>query len=423
VEPFSQKQVEFIRNANAKFNLAHGAVRTGKTVCSLFRFMKEVYGCPGDSIAIIGYSQGTIYKNIISLLINSEELGFFKDFCSWFKTNNNSVLRFGLKSIFCVGAGDEGALGQIQGITLDLCYCDEMTLYPESVIDMIKTRLSRPHSRLYASMNPKQPSHKLKEWIDWAKEGDSNYYALHFTLDDNPFVSQSYKEDLRKSLSGLFYKRNYLGLWCLADGAIFDFFDKNLHVVNRPPRAAEYWIAGIDYGTSNPFACVLIGVSTGKYEAAGYRWWVEKEYYWDPSDKGKGRQRTNSEFADDVQGFLSPYAIRGIYIDPSAAAFKEELRRRRMKPIDANNDVQEGIQKMTSEIAMGNLSILQDCINLVREIEGYAWDAKKSEKGKEEPIKKNDHAIDAMRYAVTTHKIVKDARNDDEPISGFRRTF
>jgi PBSX family phage terminase large subunit len=383
--------------------------------------MKAVVECPGDSIAIIGYSQSTIFKNVISLLLNSPELNYFADYCTYGKRDNRAQLHFAGKTIFCIGAADEGSAKAIQGLTLDLCYCDEMTLYPDVVIDMIKTRLSRDHSQLFASMNPSHPAHKLKMWIDLAEGGDSNYYSLHFTLDDNPFVSQSYKEDLRKTLSGVFYKRNYLGLWCLAEGSIFDFFDKDLHVVARPPRAAEYWLAGIDYGTINPFVCLLIGVSTGKYENGGHRWWIEKEYYWDP--KVKGRQKTNSEFADDVQKFLDPYYIRGIYIDPSAAAFKEELRRRKMKPIDANNDVEQGIQTLSRELSNGNLVILQECINTIREAEGYVWNSKKNEIGKEEPLKKNDHSVDAARYVVHTHRITKDFAADDSSIGGFRRMF
>jgi len=152
------------------------------------------------------------------------------------------------KTIGTMGARDEGAIGQFQGKTMSLVYCDEMTLYPESIIDMIDTRLSNPWSMGFASMNPSHPNHKVKQWIDMADAGDPNYYALQFTLDDNPFVDEDYKSRIRNSLSGVFYKRNYLGHWCLAEGSVYDFFDRKVHVVRRPPRAADYWIAAIDYG-------------------------------------------------------------------------------------------------------------------------------------------------------------------------------
>ena len=417
---FSPKQIEFILNANAQFNLAHGSVRAGKTVCTLFAFLEAVFHCPGENIIITGYSLGTIYNNVIALLFSSKELNVFRPLCTWSK--GNKQLTFGMKKILCIGAGDEGALGQIQGNTWDLCYCDEMTLYPQNVIDMISTRLSNNHSKLFASMNPKQPSHKLKTWIDLAESGDPSYYSLHFTISDNPYLPQVYIDNLKKTLSGLFYKRNYLGLWCMAEGAIFDFFDRNIHVVKKPQKAQEYWVAGIDVGTSNPFAVVLVAVNTGRYDQTGPKMWVEKEYYWDPSDKAGGRQKTNFELLQDVEKFLEPYSLRALYIDPSAAAFKADLRRAGLKPVDANNDVNFGIEEMSKKMYSGDLLVCANCTNLIREIEGYVWDRKKSENGKDAPKKKDDHAIDALRYVVASHIVVKDSLGDGGTVGPKRRS-
>lgn len=400
-KPLSDKQLEFILNSTAHWNLAHGSVRSGKTVGTLIRWMHAIDVCPDSQIFMVGHSSETIFHNAIRLILESEQLAAFRPFCTWY--SGKRQLKFKGKSIQTLGAKDEGCIGQFQGKTFSLVYCDEMTLYPESIIDMIDTRLSNPHSMGFASMNPAHPTHKIKEWIDKAEGGDSNYYSLHFTLDDNPYVDESYKQRIRNSLSGLFYKRNYLGLWCLAEGAIFDFFDKKIHVVPRPPAAAEYWIAGIDYGVSNAFACVLIGVNTGMANQTGKRLWVEKEYYWDC--KKTGRQKINSEFADDIQEFLEPYAVRNIYIDPSALSMKLELQRRGMHVVEANNDVYNGIQMMCTEMGKGNLTVCQDCPNLIREIEGYVWDSKKSSQGDDAPVKKADHAVDALRYCIATHKV------------------
>jgi len=276
-------------------------------------------------------------------------------------------------------------------------------LYPDSMIDMIDNRLSQPWSMGFAAMNPHHPEHKIKKWIDRGLEGDKNYYSKHFTLDDNPYVDLEYKERIRLSHSGLSYKRNYLGLWCLAEGAIFDFFDTDIHVLARPPRSAEYWIAAIDYGQVHAFCCLLIGVSTGKYEQSGKKMWVEKEYYWNSAEKG--RQKVNAEFADDVKEFLEPYAVKSVYIDPSAEAFQIELRRRGIHAVHANNDVYNGIQSMTSLMQQGNLYVLDCCKNLIREIEGYVWDSKKARLGIDAPLKINDDAVDCLRYAVHSHKI------------------
>lgn len=400
-DPLSPKQLQFIRQSTKHWNIAHGSVRSGKTVGTLFRFMQAVNECPDSQIWMVGHSSNTIYDNVIRLLLESEQLAIFRPFCTWYAGKRE--LKFRDKTIGTLGAKDEGAIGGFQGKTFSLVYCDEMTLYPESIIDMIDTRLSKSYSMGFASMNPSHPGHKIKQWIDKAEEGNENYYSLQFTLDDNPFVDEQYKQRIRDSLSGLFYKRNYLGMWCLAEGAVFDFFDRKIHVVKRPPRAAEYWVAGIDYGITNNFACVLMGVNSGHTTQSGVCRWVEKEWVWD--SKKTGRQKTNSELADCVQEFLEPYGVKCIYIDPSAASFRVELRKRGMHVVDADNDVFNGLSYMTSEMSKGNLFICEECVNLIREIESYVWDSRAAEKGEDKPLKKDDHSLDALRYVFFTHKV------------------
>ena len=193
--PFSKKQMEYILNSTSHWNLAHGSVRSGKTVCTLFRFMQAVYDCPDSQIFMVGHSSETIYQNAIRLILESEELSIFRPFCVWYPGKRQ--LKFMDKTITILGAKDEGAIGAFQGKTFSLVYCDEMTLYPASIIEMIDTRLSREWSMGFASMNPSHPNHMLKKWIDMGESGDSNYYCLHFTLDDNPFINDAYKSRIR----------------------------------------------------------------------------------------------------------------------------------------------------------------------------------------------------------------------------------
>ncbi len=148
---------------------------------------------------------------------------------------------------------------------------------------------------------------------------------------------------------------------------------------------------------------MLMGINTGQTTQTGPRKWFEKEYVWD--SKKMGRQKTNSEYADDVAKFLEPYAVRAIYVDPSAAAFKLELRKRGLHIVDADNDVLNGIDYFVSEMRKGSVTICKDCPTMIKEIEGYVWDHKASEKGYDEPLKKNDHCMDAARYCLYTHKV------------------
>ena len=399
--PFSDKQLEFIIKSTKRWNLAHGPVSSGKTVGTLYRFMQAAHECPDSQIYMFGFSSSTVYENCIRLVMESPEFDIFRPFCSWMP--GKGELRYKDKTIIVIGAKDEGSIGRIQGKTISIAYCDEMSLYPENVIHMLSTRLRQPHSIGIASMNPKHPDHQLKKWIDLAEKGDPNYYALQFMIDDNPFLPKDYKDMLAKSLTGLFYKRNYLGLWCLAEGAIFDFWDRDIYVEERGPGNTSYWIAGIDFGMSNPTGCLLIRVSTGQETQQGKRYYVEDEYYWDI--KQKGRQKLVGELAEDIVAFLGDYTVKNVYIDPSAAALRAELARKGIHTVDADNDVEQGIIKMTTTVQSGVCTISPKCKNLIREIEGYCWDPKAGERGFDEPIKKADHLVDCLRYCLATHKV------------------
>ncbi len=151
---------------------------------------------------------------------------------------------------------------------------------------------------------------------------------------------------------------------------------------------------------------MLIGINSGRYDQSLPIWWAEKEYYWDY--KKKGHQKSSAEFAQDIKKWIEPYSVSAVYIDPSAANFRLDLQRLGIHPVNANNDVSDGIIKTISLLKgdrkSGQIFICSECENLIREIEGYVWHPKCLEKGEDEPLKQNDHAVDALRYAVNTHK-------------------
>lgn len=395
--PFNSKQLEYIRCANAKHNLAHGSVRAGKTVCVMFKFLLDCLLCPGNMIWMLGNTLADVFGNCVAIILNAEKnhpLSIFTPYVTWHKSG---ILEFFGKEINVLGARDERALGKLQGKTMDLCYCNEMTLYPESVLNMLPSRLSMPHSKLHADMNPSHPEHKCKKMIDLAIAGDPSYYQLPFKIEDNvQFLGEAFIEDQRKLMSGLFFRRFYLGEWCLAEGAIFDFFERDIHV-DKQMKSCDFWIAGIDYGASNAFACVVLGVKQKKFQNDTAYAQVQAEYYY--SAKG-GRAKTNSEYADDLEKLFQKYPIRACYLDPSAASFKAELQKRKINVRDTDNEVLSGITLMTDLVARGEVSIHQSCTNLIREIQGYCWDDKAAKRGEDKPLKINDHSVDSLRYAL-----------------------
>lgn len=313
-------------------------------------------------------------------------------YCVW----SDKHLIFGDKKIRVVGAHDEASIRAITGNTISLAYVDEMTTIPWNFMDMLTTRLTHPWAKLIGTCNPNSPVHPVKEkFIDCE---DKKYcYNLAFEVDDNPILTEEYKNDLRTKYSGLFYRRYILGEWIAAEGSIYSDFSRTTHVLPRAPHFADNYFCGVDYGIHNAFAAVLIGHSN----TYSPHFWIEKEFYWD--SKKTFRQKLNSELADDLERFIEGYNVRNICLDPSAESFEVECKRRRMRVLQAKNDVYPGITFVANLISNHELKIVKDCVNTIGEIEQYVWDSKKAERGIEDPIKRNDHACDALRYSLYTN--------------------
>ena len=345
---------------------------------------------PPGNLVIVGRTNDTIKRNIIDEILN------FPNIKAYYYPGKRELHVEG-RVVYCIGANDERSESKIRGPTFSGAYVDEATLIPESFFKMLLSRLSREGSYLIATTNPDSPFHWLKrDFIDRASELDLKVF--NFRMEDNPSLSDNYILNLKKEYRGLWYRRFINGEWCLAEGSVYDFFDEGIHVIDTPPSFAKYYIVGVDYGTANPTAFALIGFN----DEAPVKIWVEKEYYFD--SRKEGFQKTDAEYAADFLVFISDYPIKHVYMDPSAASFKLELRRRRnLSVLDAKNDVLNGIRCVAMRLVTGDLKVLKGCRNLIQEFQSYTWDTKKNEKGKDEPLKAFDHILDALRYGIFTH--------------------
>lgn len=386
----SVKQATSIQEATARFNIWVGAVRSGKTFASLLAFTDFCRSGPPGDFMIIGKSRETIKRNVLYPLKNL--LGdHFK-----FYIGRGEATLFN-RTIHIVGANDDRAEGKIRGSTLAGAYVDEITVIPEVVFEMMKSRLSIDGARLFGTTNPDSPFHWFKRnFLD--RSEDLDIRCWNFLLDDNPNLSDSFIHNLKKEYQGLWYSRFIEGKWVLAEGTVFDFFDREKHTIDFPPGKAEYYIVGIDYGTSNPTAFSMIGYNSQTFPTR----WLEKEYYWD--GRAQLRQKTDSEYANDLKKFLSGYNVRAIYIDPSAVSFRVELNQMGIgNVIEANNDVLSGIRYHSSLLLNGTFKVCRNCVNAIREYQTYRWDEKASTRGEDKPKKDNDHCMDSLRYSLFTH--------------------
>ena len=398
----SKKQRESLFESTARINIWEGAVRSGKTYVSLWRFLKELSQNTGENdesegeYCIITRTFDSFKRNIKKLLeqmISSDVKHYL----------GLRELKIWGKKVHIIGADDERAENKIRGPTFAGAYVDEATIIPESVFKMLISRCAMKNAKIFATTNPDSPFHWLKR--DFL-EGNPDVKSWQFTLDDNPDLTQGEKDYLKRQYKGIWYQRFIQGLWVQAQGAVYDFFDPNLHVIDFPPGFAEFYICGIDYGTTNACSFVLIGINTSKYP----NMWVEDVYYFD--SKTAQRQKTDSEYTEDFKKFASGRNIKAIYIDPSAASFKLEMQRSGISGLfEAKNEVLDGIRLVSNYFTNGTLKICRRCDILIKEMQSYVWDPKCAKTGEDKPLKQSDHSLDAMRYAVYTHLFGKVGSN------------
>ena len=401
--------------------IADGAIRSGKTVSMSLSFaMWAMSTFNGQNYAMCGKTIGSFRRNVLfwlKLMLKSRGYSVIDR-----RADNLIIIRKGdTENYFYIFGGlDERSQELIKGITLAGVFFDEVALMPESFVNQATGRCSVEGSKFWFNCNPDGPYHWFKvNWIDKstgyigkerveqirkkaAEEGKDpglkEILYLHFTMDDNLSLSEEIKARYRSMYIGVFFKRYILGLWAAAEGVIYDMFDPEKHVKNIK-EFFQILVNGnryvsCDYGTQNATVFLLWN------KGIDGKWYCIREYYYSGRDKGK--QKTDAEYADDLKKWLDGTRIKAMIVDPSAASFIAELRKRGYKVIKANNDVLDGIRLVGMLLNLEMLIFSSSCTETIKEFASYIWDEKAAEHGEDKPVKQHDHGCDAVRYFVST---------------------
>jgi len=396
LQRFSPKQRKAIRwwldKDSRRYDaiVCDGAIRSGKTTALALGFI--IWSCINfhdRAFALCGKTVTSLHRNLITPLIPMlQPLGFTvtervsRSYCDIsFRGNTNRYYWFGGK--------DEASASLIQGITLAGVLLDEVALMPRSFVEQALARCSVSGSRIWFSCNPGSPSHWFyREWILQRKQ--KNLFYLHFTLDDNTALSPAIRKRYRRMYTGPFYERYINGRWVAAHGLVYPMFSPKRHIALPPEGLTDYIISG-DYGTVNP-------TSFGLWGRKDHRWYRVAEYYYDA--RKTGIPRTDEEHYAHLEGLAGGLPVRQVILDPSAASMAACIRRHgRFTVLPARNEVTAGIQRVANALNEGSLLFSPHCKDAIREFSLYTWD---TDGGKDAPIKENDHAMDDIRYFVST---------------------
>ena len=379
-------------NRNAKYDaiVCDGAVRSGKTLAMGLGFFLWAMSCfDGKKFGVCGKTIASLKRNVLSeILPRLEELG-----ATWKEKRTENLVTVTFKGrrnqFYIFGGRDESSASLIQGITFAGVLLDEVALMPQSFVEQACARCSVGGSRLWFNCNPAGPSHWFyKMWILEAEK--RNCLRLHFTMEDNPSLTEAIRERYQRLYTGVFYRRFILGQWAQAEGRVYDFFEPDM-VRKAPEGRFDQWYVSCDYGTVNP-------TSMGLWGRCGGVWYRVKEFYF--SSRQQQRQMTDEEYAAALKSLVGDRHLTAVIVDPSAASFIEVLRRHGWQVRKAENDVLSGIRLTADCLKDGRVVICEGCADCLREMDEYVWDL--SSGAKDRVRKEHDHAMDDMRYFVST---------------------
>lgn len=392
-------------NSQGKFTLQSGAYGSGKTLTNAWIILRECLDYPG-TLGLAGAEttpqlKETLQADFDTLIASYLEAGLItyhgsdRKYTFW---NGSQVLFWPL-----VGSDAKRQRHRIRSLNLGFAVIEEVTGIPEATVLEVMGRLRRRNSsrRLYGSCNPDSPSHYLYVWF--VEEARPGYRLIKSNTYANPYLPPDYIQSLEDSLGEEMASRYLRGEWVNFEGLVYKDFQRKLgdgqpwHVIEpRPIETVATW-AALDFGGANPHAVLWFAE-----DAQGYVY-VTREWY--KAQVG----------LDEVAEALKSQPVKPIYRDHDVAdALTLQTTYNIHGFIPARKEKMPGVatvQRFLNPVGEGmppRLRIFSTCTNLIREMGRYHWpEGTDARDPGNEPVKKDDHALDALRYGLHTRFFTK----------------
>jgi|TARA_Y100000034_G_scaffold134568_2_gene203353 phage terminase large subunit len=383
----------------ALFRAYVGGFGSGKTLCGCQEALMTCLSEPG----VFGLIARWTYPE----LRDTTQRTFFEvmpkelmDRCTYKKSEEHLVFPNGSEILFRYL---ENAEEMLKSLNLGFFYIDEASEVTEEIFLALLGRLRQTNIRWrrgWITSNPNGHDWIYERFVSkdsLAKETKDNYELFHAPTRENIHLPEDYVQNLERNYPIEWVRRYLEASFDVFEGQIFTEFDSSLHVVDDFNVPADWErIAGFDYGLRNPTAILWLVA-----DFDGYCYIVDEHYEKEMSveDHASAIKRRGDVpiFADPAVQTRGPTgdAVATLYADQGIA----------LTP--ANNDVDAGINRIHEYLSpdqhgIPKLRIFKSCKHLIRELQGYRWQPKKMgrEGEPERPYKANDHAVDALRYAV-----------------------
>ena len=392
----SKKQLQFLKGDLSRINLLYGSVRSGKTYISLLKWAIWVGQQASDKqFLMVGKTITTLKRNCLVLL---EEL--IGDNITYSISQKKAVI-FG-RTVWLEGANDERSESKIRGMTLMGVYVDELTQIPQDFYLMALSRLSEKGAVFLATTNPDHPKHYVKtEIID---NDLLDKQVIKFLLDDNIFLDETYKENLKKEYTGVYYSRFINGDFVRAEGVVFPDFAENTdkYLIDKKDAPKSFKSVGIGYdlgGNKSNFALVATGISRDSQVT------VLRAVEIEPQDmKLEDVEKAAIEF---IQGVEKDYNCRAeyCYIDDNYYTTVNSLNNWRYifdsaAHIKASMPLEDRPLMMTKLMAQGRFKLVKgECEPLVEQLQNVVFDDKAEKAIIQDNGEMNIDCVDSLYYS------------------------
>jgi len=228
------------------------------------------------------------------------------------------------------------------------------------------------------------------------QDEDKEFKSFHFTSYDNPHIPADEIDKAKDQMTEDRFAQEYMADFRKTEGLVYKEFNRDKHVTKKTEENINETILGIDFGYTNPATIIPIGIDRDNH------YWIKEEWY-------KTKQTT-----DQIAEQANLYKASKVYPDPAEPDRIQILKREGLNVREVSKDIVAGVDHVRELFKQNRIHIHPDCKNLIYELETYRYPEKKPEKnGEEKPVKDNDHALDALRYALYTTKPVIEQPRDE----------
>lgn len=396
--PLNDKSLNSLKGINF-LDVYEGAVRSGKTVTSLIKFYGLILNTNEKTFIMSGNTIGSLSRNCLDGNFGLIEMSGGK-IKKKVDSDGSRYLEIENKKVYIFGSDNKSSFKKIRGITAGGWYADEVNLHDREFIQNALQRTIASQSRFHIwTLNPESPSHWIyKDYINkYENNNIEGYKYYHYTLSDNPALSEDRKNQLKLEYTGLFYKRYILGLRCNAEGICYiSFSNENIISSKYLEKIKIVKInIGVDIGGNKS---ATAGIANAIYfQNNKYHSVIIDELY---DDKNKSAENIINNIVKFYDNIKNTYKIRPtIYIDSAEQILKRSIKNKNLYIKDSLKlPIKERIKFGDLLFKQKRIHILKSCNNLISALEASIWDNDKVDTRLDDGTINID-SIDAFEYS------------------------